>query len=162
METSIEKKEYFLYPGAFFAQKGEYAVSTILGSCVAVCLWDPILRIGGINHYMMDLWNGEGLPTPKYGNIAIKQLIEKMLELGCKKSTLKAKVFGGAEVLQTTNSILNVSQRNIALARDMLREQNIPVISSDLGGTFGRKLIFYTESGAVLVRKIKKTRYDKT
>jgi chemotaxis protein CheD len=58
METSIEKKEHFLYPGAFFAQKGEYTVSTILGSCVAVCLWDPVLRIGGINHYMMDLWNG--------------------------------------------------------------------------------------------------------
>jgi chemotaxis protein CheD len=157
METVISKKEHYLYPGALFAQKGEYIVTTILGSCVAVCLWDPVLNIGGINHYMLALWNGEGLPSPKYGNIAITKLIEKMLGLGSRKENLKAKVFGGGEVLQSSSGILNVSQRNIELAKKMLEEEKIPILSSDLGGNQGRKLKFNTETGKVLLKKIKKT-----
>ena len=100
MEVKEAEKTHFLYPGALYAQKGECVVSTILGSCVSVCLWDPLLKIGGINHYMLALWNGEGLPSPKYGNIAITKLIEKMLSLGRRKGDLKAMVFGGGEVLE--------------------------------------------------------------
>ena len=157
METATSKKEQYLYPGALFAQRGEYIITTILGSCVAVCLWDPVLTIGGINHYMLALWNGEGLPSPKYGNIAIIKLIEKMLSLGSRKEHLRAKVFGGAEVLQSASGILNVSRRNIALARDMLQEERIPILTSDLGGNLGRKLIFHTETGKVLLKKVQKT-----
>jgi chemotaxis protein CheD len=157
METVISKNEHYLYPGALFALKGEYIVTKILGSCVAVCLWDPVLNIGGINHYMLALWNGEGLPSPKYGNIAITKLIEKMLGLGSRKENLKAKVFGGGEVLQSSSGILNVSQRNIELAKKMLEEEKIPILSSDLGGNQGRKLKFNTETGKVLLKKIKKT-----
>ena len=157
METLAVKKDHFLYPGAIYAQKGECVVTTILGSCVAVCLWDPVLKIGGINHYMLALWNGEGLPSPKYGNIAITKLIEKMLNIGSRRKNLKAKVFGGAQVLQSTIGLLNVSQRNITLAKKMLQEERIPIITSDLGGSLGRKIIFNTESGKVLLKKIKKT-----
>lgn len=154
METTISKKKHYLYPGALFADKEDYVVTTILGSCVSVCLWDVVLRIGGINHYMLALWNGEGLPSPKYGNIAITKLIEKMINFGSRKNNLKAKVFGGATVLQSTNGILNVSHRNITLAKDMLQEEKIPIITSDLGGNLGRKIIFSTESGKVLLKKI--------
>ncbi len=156
MEAETVKKDHFLYPGTLFARRGEYAVTTILGSCVAVCLWDPVLKMGGINHYMLALWNGEGLPSPKYGNIAITKLIEKMINLGSKKQNLKAKVFGGAEVLHNSNGLLNVSQRNIALAKNMLQEEKIPIITSDIGGNLGRKIIFNTESGKVLINKIQK------
>ncbi|MDH4028946.1 MAG: chemotaxis protein CheD [Nitrospirota bacterium] len=155
--TETVKKEHFLYPGTLFAKKGEYTVSTILGSCVSVCLWDPVLKFGGINHYMLPLWNGEGLPSPKYGNIAISKLIENMLGLGCKKSNLKAKVFGGGEVLNSSGGILNISARNIELAWELLKEEGIPIISSEVGGNQGRKLIFNTESGTVLLRKVQKT-----
>ncbi|MDH4027739.1 MAG: chemotaxis protein CheD [Nitrospirota bacterium] len=159
METGTEtvKKEHFLYPGTLFAKKGEYTVTTILGSCVSVCLLDTVLKIGGINHYMLPLWNGEGLPSPKYGNIAISKLIENMLSLGSRKSNLKAKVFGGGEVLLSSGGILNISVRNIELAWEMLRDEGIPVMSSDVGGNLGRKLIFNTESGTVLLRKVQKT-----
>ena len=157
METVISQKEHYLYPGALFAQKGEHIVTTILGSCVAVCLWDPVLHIGGINHYMLALWNGEGLPSPKYGNIAIAKLIEKILGLGSRKENLKAKVFGGGEVLQSSSGILNVSQRNIELAKQMLQQEKIPILSSDVGGNLGRKLKFNTETGKVLLKKIQKT-----
>ena len=157
METTTTKKEHFLYPGSLFAQPGDYTVTTILGSCISVCLWDPVLKIGGINHYMLALWNGDGLPSPKYGNIAITKLIEKMIANGSRKDNLKAKVFGGAEVLNSASGLLNVSQRNIILANDLLQKERIPILTSDVGGNLGRKILFKTESGSVLVRKIKKT-----
>ncbi len=147
--------DFYLYPGLLFAQKEACMITTVLGSCVSVCLWDPVSNTGGINHYMLPLWNGEGLPSPKYGNIAIQKLIEKMLALGCKKANLKAKVFGGGAVLQTSGGLLNVGERNITLAEDMLGDERIPIISKDVGGTQGRKLIFCTGSGEVLMRKIR-------
>ncbi len=156
-ETGTIKKDFFLYPGYIFAQKEKCSVVTVLGSCVSVCLWDPVLRIGGMNHYMLALWNGEGLPSPKYGNIAIEKLIEKMLRLGSRKADLTAKVFGGGEVLESSNGILNISRRNIDLAKNILQKEQIPVVASDVGGHQGRKLVFNTETGSVLVRKVAKT-----
>ncbi len=148
---------HFLYPAAIFANRQSYQVNTILGSCVAVCIWDPVLRIGGINHYMLPLWNGQGLASPKYGNIAIKKLIDKMLSYGSRKSDLKAKMFGGGEVIEASASNFQIGSRNIAIGHQVLKEENIPIISSSVGGKLGRKIIFFTETGAVKHRFIKKT-----
>lgn len=154
IETAEAKKEHYLYPGQIFASKEEYVVTTVLGSCVSVCLWDPVTRTGGINHYMLALWNGDGLASPKYGNIAIAKLIEKMLALGCRKENLKAKVFGGGAVLQGASGLMNVGERNIMLARSALEEAKIPILTSHLGDTFGRKIIYNTSSGEVLMKKV--------
>ena len=78
MEQVISIGKHYLYPSALFAEKEQYMVDTILGSCVAVCLFDTKLKIGGINHYMLPLWNGNGLASPKFGNIATEKLIEKI------------------------------------------------------------------------------------
>ncbi len=155
---NVDAKElataYYLHPGNLIASNEGRTVTTVLGSCISVCLWDPVLRSGGINHYMLALWNGEGLPSPKYGNIAITKLIEKMLVMGSSRQNLKAKVFGGAAVIKSSSGMLNVGARNIILAEDMLRDEKIPIISKDVGGSLGRKLLFNTETGSVLVRKI--------
>lgn len=157
---AVEKIEkginHFLYPGALFARNGQCVITTVLGSCVSICLWDPILKVGGMNHYMLPLWNGEGLPSPKYGNIAIPMLIEKMLSLGCRKDGLVAKYFGGGHVLENQNDFLNVGERNIILAKDILKTEDIRIASQDVGGTTGRKIVFHTSSGAVLVKRLKK------
>ncbi|OGQ54941.1 MAG: chemotaxis protein CheD [Deltaproteobacteria bacterium RIFCSPLOWO2_02_FULL_53_8] len=139
-----------------FAKNGQYIISTILGSCVSICLWDPVLRIGGMNHYLLPLWNGEGLPTPRYGNVAIAMLIEKMVSLGSRRETLKAKIFGGASVLESVGGLLEVGSRNISLAEETLELENIDILGYDVGGTVGRKIIFFTESGDVFVRKFEK------
>ncbi|MBQ9214547.1 MAG: chemotaxis protein CheD, partial [Bacteroidales bacterium] len=89
---------HFLYPSTMYASIQASEVTTILGSCVAVCLWDRTLGIGGINHYMLPTWKGMELDSPKYCNIAIERLDEKMLQLASKQSNLVAKVFGGGEV----------------------------------------------------------------
>jgi chemotaxis protein CheD len=154
IKPALNGAKHFLYTGSIFARREGHIVVTVLGSCVSVCLWDPLLRIGGINHYVMPLWNGEGLPSPKYGNIAITKLIEKMCLLGSRKSSLKAKIFGGASSNSNSKGLFNVSERNIILAWDILRDEGIPIISSNVGGNLGRKIIFDTEDGRVLVKKI--------
>jgi len=88
---------------------------------------------------MLPLWNGQGLASPKYGNIAIEKLIEKMVSLGCDRNNLKAKVFGGGEVIETTVTQFNIGARNIKLAHEMLEELKIPIVGQSVGGKLGRK-----------------------
>jgi chemotaxis protein CheD len=147
---------HYLVAGSLFAHEERHIVTTVLGSCVSVCLWDCARNRGGINHYMLPFWNGEGLASPKYGNIAIAKLLERMLELGSERRSLRAKVFGGGVVLNVTNPFMNIGERNIQLAEGMLRSENIPIISADTGGKVGRKLIFDTETGTVLLKKLAK------
>jgi chemotaxis protein CheD len=99
---------------------------------------------------MIPYWNGVGLESPKYGNVAIGQLFQKILDFGGKKDDIVCKIFGGAEVLTEQNSVFSVGQRNIQLAYKMLDELGIPVISSSTGGRLGRKIHFNTKTGEVL------------
>jgi len=148
----------FLYPSALFASNTPQIVTTILGSCVAVCLYDPVLKYGGINHYMLPLWNGQGLASPRFGNIAIEKLIEKMLDMGCNKKNLQAKIFGGGEVIQTNISQFHIGERNHKLAFEMIREHGISIIAQSVGGKLGRKIIFNTETGEVRQKYLKSER----
>jgi len=150
------QKTHFLYPAALFASNTPYTVNTILGSCVAVCLWDPVTKAGGINHFMLPLWNGQGLASPKFGNIAIEKLLDKMSSFGCHKNNLKAKVFGGAEVIETSYTQFHIGGRNIKLAYEMLEELKIPIIRSSVGGKLGRKIIYETGTGDVRQKYIQK------
>ena len=145
---------HYLFPSALFADKRAYEVSTVLGSCIAVCLYDPVLKIGGINHYMLPLWNGDGLPSPKYGNIAIEKLVDRMLKLGSNRKDLQAKVFGGWDKGSTANGGFNIGLRNSELAKDSLARLAIPIVKSNMGGEFGRKIKFYTHTGEVFMKFI--------
>lgn len=151
-------KKLFLYPAALYADREPTQVVTILGSCVAVCLWDPVRKTGGMNHYMLPLWNGQGLASPRYGDIAIEKLVEQMIQLGSFKKNLKAKVFGGGEVLDIKNASFNIGLRNIELAMNTLAEYDIPVISKSVGGKQGRKILFYTETGEVRMKYVGKSK----
>jgi len=149
--------QHFLYPSTLFASREPYVVKTILGSCVAVCLFDPVLKIGGMNHYMLPNWTGNDLVSPKYGNVAIEKLLEKMLVLGSRKENLKAKVFGGGDILLPEKNSLHIGERNIRVAKMMLAELNIPIIASSTGGNSGRKILFYCGNGEVRHSFLKKT-----
>jgi len=135
-----------LYPSTLFVNKDSYRVVTVLGSCVSICLYDTKMNIGGINHYMLPLWNGNGLASPKYGNVAIKKLIKLMEAAGSNKSNLIAKVFGGANQI---NSSANIGDRNVKIAIDFMKEEGIQIVAKSVGGSIGRKIIFDTDSGEV-------------
>ena len=159
LKTEIDNNldTHFLYPAAMYASKTPTLVSTILGSCIAVCFWDPALKIGGINHFMLPFWNGQGLASPKYGNIAIDRLMEKMISMGSSQKTMRAKVFGGGEVIETNIKQFHIGDRNIQVAFEMLEELKIPVISQSVGGKLGRKIQFNTETGEVKHKFIQKS-----
>jgi chemotaxis protein CheD len=146
-------QRHHLNPCMLVASQGELEVTTILGSCVSVCLWDARLSFGGINHFMLPLWNGDGLPTPKYGNVAIDKLIGKMLVFGCRKENLVAKWFGGASVIGDAMGIMQIGARNIAVAEELLATHGIPTVAKDIGGLQGMKIIFNTKSGVVLASR---------
>ncbi len=145
----MEKPKHFLYPGAIYTSPNSSMITTILGSCIAICLYDSVLQVGGMNHFMLPLWNGQGLASPRYGNIAINKLIKNLEALGSIKSNMKAKIFGGAEIIETKINQFMIGERNIRIAEDMLSEEGIPVIGSSTGGRLGRKIIFNTETGEV-------------
>lgn len=152
----MEQSTHFLYPSTIFASREPVLVNTILGSCVAVCLFDTSLKFGGINHYMLPYWNGQGLASPKFGNIAINKLLERMIQLGSSQKNLIAKVFGGSNVIETTNTQFMIGDRNIAVALEMLQELQIRILSQSVGGNQGRKILFSTETGEVKQRLIEK------
>lgn len=149
--------KHFLHPSTIWVSKEPYWVTTVLGSCVSICLFDKKKCVGGINHFMLPFWNGEGLESPRYGNVAILQLFQKMLELGVRKEDIVCKIFGGGEVLGDQPSIFNVGQRNVELARKVIMEMGIPIVSSSTGGKLGRKIHFNTGTGEVLQKYLAKT-----
>lgn len=152
----VETESIFLYPATITVSQTPANIQTILGSCVSVCLYDLRRGVGGMNHYMVAFWNGTGLASPKYGNIAIEMLLEKMLQTGSRKNDIVAKVFGGASQYEYNNRILAVGDRNAEIAETELEAHRITIVSRSLGGTLGRKIVFNTHSGRVMMKYITK------
>lgn len=152
--TNTETTHQFLYASALIVSNKPALIKTVLGSCVSVCIFDKENGVGGINHFMLPYWMGNELASPKFGNVAMKKLVEKAISLGADLKYLKAKVFGGAEVLNYPNCHFKIGSKNIEVARLFLSEFGIPIISSDTGGSEGRKITFNTESGEVYSKKI--------
>jgi chemotaxis protein CheD len=149
------RRSVYLAPGQLFASAEPAEASTILGSCVAVCLWDARSRAGGANHFLLPDWAESGSASPRYGNVAIERLVHLMEGLGAPRRSLQAKLFGGAAVLEAFRGrVHHLGARNVELARRLLGEIGIPIVAEDVGGNRGRKVIFRTDCGLALVRLI--------
>jgi chemotaxis protein CheD len=130
-------------------------LTTILGSCVSVCLWDRRGRGGGMNHYLLPRRGTDSPLTARYGDIAIPALVTKLVALGADRADLRAKVFGGAHVLPLgTPGGRTLGGDNVQVAFSSLRAEGIHVVSEDVGGTRGRKLAFNTVDGTALVWRL--------
>ncbi len=150
---SRQTLEVFLTPGNLHCATEPSRVTTILGSCVAVCLWDRALRAGGMNHYVLPYRRDDSV-SARFGDVAIERLVEEMLVLGCRGTSLRAKVFGGAAVLPFTAGGDPVGDQNVRLALERLSQRGIPVIARRTGGRSGLLIRFFTDSGDVLVRRV--------
>lgn len=149
----------FINVGEFYIGINPTEVCTILGSCVSVCLFDRMKNIGGMNHYLIPLWKGNGIQSPKYGNIAIHRLVEGMLKCGCRLENLEAKIFGGGNVIYSvSNDSIMVGKKNILVAIEVLEEYRIPVTAQDVGGVHGRHIVLQSETGKVLLNYIHEER----
>jgi len=152
IDSRVDIERYYLYPSNFYVSDKPCLVTTVLGSCISVCLIDKVKKIGGINHFMLPYWNGEGLASAKYGNIAMEKLLGGLLNLGSSVGNLEAKVFGGAN---QSNFSMQIGARNRDTAVEFLKNANIPIVAESTLGTLGRKIIFDTGSGVVKMKLIR-------
>lgn len=127
-------KQFYLYPGQLAAFKEETVVTTLLGSCVAVALFDPEKKIAGLNHFLLPEPTPFDQVSARYGTYALAQLIREIESLGGKSDRLQAKVYGGGNVI---NNILNgpsIGQLNIKMAEKILNHLQIPIVEKNVGG----------------------------
>jgi chemotaxis protein CheD len=147
-----------ILPGEYYATTDDTMIVTVLGSCVAVCLRDPHLNIGGMNHFLLPSEGSSAISSvsdsARYGVYAMELLINQMLKLGAERRRLEAKVFGGGNVLKGFTGF-NVGERNVEFIMDYLNVEHIPVLASDLLDVYPRKVYFAPNTGRVDVRKIK-------
>ncbi|NLU34343.1 chemotaxis protein CheD [Wolinella succinogenes] len=146
----------FINVGEIYVAKEPTEIITILGSCVAVCLIDKNTGIAGMNHYLLPLWNGNGLESPKYGNISIPKLIRTMEEAGCHLRNLEAKLFGGSNINIMSNEAMLIGKKNVIIAQEILKNARIPVTAEDTGGNAGRRIMLKSDTGKVILRYTKK------
>jgi len=152
-DTRFQTMAAKLLPTQYLVVDDDMALTTILGSCVAACLRDPLLKIGGMNHFLLPEGQvGDGAPA-RYGSYAMELLINDLLKRGANRSRLEAKVFGGANVLKgfTSNP---VGTRNAEFVRQYLQAERIPVVAEDLCGIHPRKIWFFPATGRVVVQKL--------
>ena len=153
-------------PGEYCSMRQGGIISTLLGSCVAACLYDSVNGIAGMNHFMLTSRRySKKLPffeaeSGRYGNYAMELLINDMLKAGASRGQLRAKVFGGAAILRKSEVMDNfacVGSVNCRFIEEFLTAERIPLVTSDLGGEQGRIIYFDTRDYSVYVRKIKRT-----
>lgn len=141
-------KKVFLYPGKLHASRETTEVTTLLGSCVGVAMFDPTTKIGGLNHYLLaNVSHGES-PNERYGEVAIPQLVDEMVKLGALRSQIRAKVYGGANVLTqiSKTEAQAIGTKNIEMATKTLKNLGIPVDEKIVGGSVGCKIIVNTST----------------
>lgn len=156
MTTSIDVT---IRIGGVFATDREAVIRTVLGSCIAVCLYDPISRVGGMNHFMLPSPedSNERHDLTRFGVNAMEVLIGSCQRLGARRDRLLAKLFGGGHVLNTANHEQSVPVRNIAFIEEFVNDEGLRVVSRDLGGSLPRRVHFYPHSGKVLVKRLAAT-----
>lgn len=149
--------------GGLRASRQPLLLDTVLGSCIAACLYDPVAGIGGMNHFMLPVGADPGNPTStRYGVNAMELLISNLMKLGADRRRFQAKIFGGGHVLKIRESLDGVPQRNIDFVRRFLEVEQIPVIREDLGGYQPRRILFQTHTGKAFLRYLGNNEAERT
>jgi chemotaxis receptor (MCP) glutamine deamidase CheD len=150
------EKEILLHAGAVHASAEPAVIKTLLGSCIAVCLWDPAVRVGGMNHFMLPQGTSTGPQDDpaRFGVHAMDRLVGEMLKLGASPARFVVKVFGGASVLTMQGAGGKIPQSNVAFVRDYLAREHMRAAAMSVGGTLPRQIRFFTQTGKVLVRRV--------
>lgn len=143
-----------LLPGEYYITEKKEMITTVLGSCVSACIYDSTAGIGGMNHFMLPgaESSDKNDDSARYGLYAMESLINEILKCGCKKSNLKAKLFGGGQIIQNMSDI---GRKNVHFAKTFIYSEGITLESSDLGLIYPRKVNFFPHLGKVMVKRLK-------
>lgn len=159
-DTTRELWTAKLLPGEYYATSVDEGITTVLGSCVSACIRDPVLRIGGMNHFMLpersahasDAWDATGVSAAaRYGTDAMEHLINALLRSGARRDRLEVKLTGGGQILQR---MTDVGRRNIEFVQRFVEAEGLRLLASDLGDRHPRKVLYLPASGRLLVKRL--------
>lgn len=149
-----------ILPGEYYVSNKDEVITTVLGSCISACICDPVLKIGGMNHFMLPESEGNASRwgktdvsvTNRYGNHAMESLINDILALGGEKNRLEVKVFGGGKILE---AMTDIGKRNIDFVKAYLLTERLKIMAEDVAENFPRKVNYYPATGKVRVKKLR-------
>ena len=153
----LEKTVIMLMAGEYFATQNGEVLYTVVGSCIATCIYDKEKKMAGMNHFLLP-----GMVRPdeimtseigRYGMFAMELLIGELIKLGARRNGLQAKLFGGGNVLEFRRNDGDITGSNIRFAKKFLELEGIPTINEDLGGNIGRKILFFSDTDRVLLKR---------
>lgn len=140
-------------PGEYFVYNEDISIQTVLGSCVAACIYDRGAGLGGMNHFLLPEGDDS---SARFGVHAMEVLINELLKRGARRGSLEAKVFGGASVIQGMSAI-NVGRQNVDFVERFLANERIPIVSKDVLGNNPRRVCLFPKSGKAMVKKLAAT-----
>lgn len=148
-----------LLPGDYYVTDRDEAVVTVLGSCVAACIRDRRLGVGGMNHFMLprpsaegdDSWGGVTSRATRYGTAAMEQLVNDIIKRGGRREHLEIKIFGGGRVLP---KMTDVGRRNVEFVHEYLKEEGLKILAEDTGDVYPRQIQYFPISGRVRVKRL--------
>ncbi len=149
----VAEQEHSIILGEVKATRGPSMIKTLLGSCVSACIYDPETGVGGMNHFSLPGVSDDGT-CARYGAYAMELLVTEIMKKGGNRNRLRAKVFGGAKVLNIESEQLNVGAKNAAFVIQFLADEGIPIESQCLGGTRGLLVRFRPHTGQAQVKPL--------
>ncbi len=157
-ESSIQPQNgeggVYLHAGQLHVATKPTEIITVLGSCVAVCAWDNVSAVGGMCHYMLPAAVGGKSESARYASYALRELVDNIVAKGGLRHRLKARVYGGGTMLNSTVSENDLGSKNVKVAIEFLEKARIPVIEQSTRGNHGRRVVFHTNDGSATVRRV--------
>ena len=150
-----------ILPGEYYVTRSDEAISTVLGSCISACIRDPVVRIGGMNHFMLpednssgkSAWmDGPGGLATRYGSYAMESLINELMKLGARRERFEVKLFGGGKIL---SSMTDIGEKNIEFAREFLTLEGFKVAAEDVGDVYPRRVLYIPATGVVMLKRLR-------
>ena len=156
-----------ILPGEYYVTTNDELIVTVLGSCVSACIRDPLMRIGGMNHFMLpssgtfpgNTRASTDSDANRYGNFAMEKLINDILKSGGRREHLEIKLFGGGKVIQHMTEA-DIGNRNISFVREYLKMEGLKVVAEDLGDIYPRKVVYFPMTGRVQIKKLRNIHND--
>ena len=150
MDYAFQREAVKILPGEYFVHDDDVVLMTVLGSCVAACLCDRGVGVGGMNHFLLPDGNDS---SARYGINAMEILINELLKAGARRASLEAKIFGGGSVINGLTTI-NVGAQNVAFVERFLASERIPIVSRDVLDVHPRKVCLFPQTGRAMVKKL--------
>ena len=144
--------QFFLKPGYAMANHEASVIRAVLGNCVAVTFFDRDNRFGGMNQFVFPKTANREDMTAQYGNVGIRALFRMLMDMGANRDSMVAQIIGGSECRMFNDE--NLGLQNVQLARCVVEQLRVPVVSEDVGGTMGRKVIYHSGTNEMAVFKV--------